>query len=51
MANKIKWNEADFKWDDNPHIWNLVIEIIEAVEGGGGGITEVVSTLEPEKKK
>ena len=51
MANKIKWNEANFKWDDNPHIWNLVIEIIEAVEGGGGGITEVVSTLEPEKKK
>ena len=52
MANKIKWNEADFKWDDNPHIWNLVIEIIEAVDQGvGGGITEVVTALEPEKKK
>ena len=52
MANKIKWNEANFKWDDNPHLWNLVIEIIEAVDQGvGGGITEVVTALEPEKKK
>lgn len=35
MANKIKWNNADFKWDDNPHLWNLVEEIIEEVESGG----------------
>ena len=50
MANKIKWNEANFKWDDNPHIWNLVVEIIEAVSAGAG-IVDAVDRLEPEKKK
>tara|TARA_R100001129_G_C5130684_1_gene193032 strand:- start:58 stop:357 length:300 start_codon:yes stop_codon:yes gene_type:complete len=50
MANKIKWNEANFKWDDNPHIWNLVVEIIEAVSAGAG-IVDAVDRLESEKKK
>ena len=50
MATKIKWNEANFKWEDNPHIWNLVVEIVEAIEAGAG-IVEAVQKLEPEKKK
>ena len=50
MANKIKWNEADFKWNDNPHIWNLVLEIVDAIESGVG-VVEAVQQLEPEKKK
>jgi len=50
MANKIKWDEADFKWNDNPHIWNLVLEIVEAIESGVG-VVEAVQQLEPEKKK
>tara|TARA_R100000152_G_C6599763_1_gene57314 strand:+ start:48 stop:341 length:294 start_codon:yes stop_codon:yes gene_type:complete len=33
--NVIKWNEADIKWNDNPHLWNLVQEIIAEVEAGG----------------
>ena len=33
-GDKIKWNEADFKWDDNPHLWNLVVEVAEAIQSG-----------------
>ena len=33
--NVIKWNEANIKWNDNPHLWNLVQEIIAEVEAGG----------------
>ena len=51
MANKIKWNEADFKWNDNPHIWNLVLEILEAGGGTLEGAVRAVEELEPEKKK
>ena len=50
MANKIKWNEANFKWNDNPHLWNLVVEIVEAIEGGSGFV-EAYEQLAPEKKK
>ena len=35
MATKIKWNNADFKWDNNPYLWNLVEEVIAEIEGGG----------------
>ena len=50
MANKIKWDQANFKWDDNPHIWNLVLEIVEAIESGVG-VTEAIERLDPDKKK
>ena len=50
MATKITWDEANFKWNDNPHIWNLVLEIVEAIESGVG-VSEAVEQLEPEKKK
>ncbi len=35
MATKIKWNKAEFKWNENPHIWNLVVEILDEIKGGG----------------
>ena len=36
MATKIKWNEANFKWDLNPHLWNLaeIAEIVDSVTNG-----------------
>ena len=36
MATKIKWNEADFAWNDNPHKWNEVLLVIEAIGVVGG---------------
>ena len=36
MAIKVfTWANADFKWNNNPHLWNLVQEVIEEVEAGG----------------
>ena len=41
MATPITWNEANFKWNDNPHTWDEVLLVIEAVEAlGGGGVME-----------
>tara|TARA_R110001592_G_scaffold7575_1_gene42233 strand:+ start:444 stop:752 length:309 start_codon:yes stop_codon:yes gene_type:complete len=51
MANKIKWDKADFKWDDNPHIWNLVREIVASSGGTVTGAVRAVEKLDPEKKK
>ena len=51
MATKIKWEEANFKWNNNPHIWNLVVEIVEAGGGTVTGALKAVEQLEPEKKK
>ena len=51
MATKIKWNEANFKWNDNPHIWNLVLEIVEAGGCTVEGALKAVKELDPEKKK
>ena len=39
MATKIKWDEANFTWDNNPHTWDEVLLVIEAVgKVGGGGV-------------
>ena len=51
MATKIKWEEANFKWNNSPHIWNLVTEIVEAGGGTVTGALKAVEQLEPEKKK
>ena len=43
MATPIKWNEANFNWNNNPHTWDevqLVIEVVEAIQQGGGGVIE-----------
>jgi len=33
MAN-VTWDNADFKWNINPHLWNLVEELISGRDGG-----------------
>ena len=41
MATPITWNEANFKWNDNPHTWDEVLLVIEVVKAlGGGGVIE-----------
>jgi len=38
MATKIKWDNANFKWNDNLHLWNLVEivdEVIDDIKKGG----------------
>ena len=53
MATPIKWNAANFKWNDNPHTWNevqLVVEIVRAL-GGGGDFEEEIYKYDTEKKK
>ncbi len=54
MATKIKWDEANFKWNDNPHKWDEVLLVLEIVEAAGGsveGAIRAVEELDPEKKK
>ena len=54
MASKIKWDGADFKWNDNPHKWDEVLLVLEIVETGGGtieGAIRAIDSLDPEKKK
>jgi len=54
MATKIKWDEANFKWNDNPHKWDEVLLVLEIVEAGGGtveGAIRAIEDLDSEKKK
>ena len=54
MASKIKWDGADFKWNNNPHKWDEVLLVLEIVETGGGtieGAIRAIDDLDPEKKK
>ena len=54
MASKIKWDVADFKWNDNPHKWDEVLLVLEIVETGGGsieGVIRAIDDLDLEKKK
>ena len=57
MANKIKWEDANFKWNSNPHTWDevaLVIEAVEAISGPPGEGDDFIHPLfdkDPEKKK
>ena len=61
MANKIKWEEADFKWDAAPAVgtpftWDEVVLIEEiaeevAVNGAAGLGTEAALEKLPEDKK
>ena len=51
MGTKIKWDKADFKWDSNPHLWDLV-EIIEDVTSTGkDAVPRKLGELSKEKKK
>jgi len=54
MATKITWDKADFKWNDNPHKWDLVEiieEIVSDIGPGPGGIPKKLEELPKEKKK
>lgn len=53
MSNKIKWNEANFKWDLNPHLWNLaeIADIVDSVIRGGGVDETELQKLKDDKKK
>ena len=52
MATAITWDNANFKWNDNPHTWDEVLLVIEAV-GGGGVMAEDMpwTQFKDEKKK
>ena len=58
MANKIKWEDADFKWELAPtqseadrYTWDSVLEIVDAIDKHGGPIIEAVKDLDKDKKK
>jgi len=48
MATKITWDKANFKWDINPHLWNLVEEL---ASGGGDAVPKKLDELPKEEKK
>ena len=48
MSTKIKWDKADFKWDLNPHLWDLV-EFVTS--NGTGGVPKKLEGLPEDKKK
>jgi hypothetical protein len=56
MSNKIKWEDANFKWNDNPYTWDevaLVVEAIEAISGPPGEGDDFIHPFfdkDPEKK-
>ena len=57
LGDKIKWEDADFKWEKAPtddaadrYTWNVVQELVE-VAIAGGIVQPAVEALAPEKKK
>mgnify|MGYP003676389427 FL=1 len=54
MGVKIKWEDANFLWNNNPYLWDEV-EIVEKVVSKGGGsvydVWERVKKLTPKEKK
>ena len=55
-GDKIKWEDADFKWEKAPtlddadrYTWDLVVELALGVVGGI--VEPAVEALAPEKKK
>ena len=58
MSTKIKWEDADFKWEKSPttgipYTWDnvvLVEEVLEAL-GGGGFIEEDMPWVKDKEKK
>lgn len=51
FGNKIKWNEANFLWNDNPYKWDDVREIVKKVAKGGGSFLENYDKLNKDEKK
>jgi len=52
VVNHIKWENADFEWNDNPYLWNDVA-FIEGINRAAGkiGLQNALDVLNPEKKK
>ena len=53
MTN-ITWNNANFTWNSNSFTWNevqLVQEIVETIQQGGGIIEDDMPWMKPEKKE
>ena len=56
MSNKIKWEDANIKWNDNPYTWDevaLVAEAVEAISGPPGEGDDFIHPFfdkDPEKK-
>lgn len=53
-VTKITWDNANFTWDSNPYTWDevqLVEEIVETIQQGGGIIEDDMPWMKPEKKK
>ena len=54
MATPIKWEDANFNWDNNSYTWDdvqLVEEVVEAIQQGGGGDMEEMPWIEWDKEK
>ena len=57
MATPIKWQNANFKWNDNPFTWDevaLVVEALEAISGPPGEGDDFIHPFfdkDPENKK
>ena len=51
MATKIKWEDADFAWNDNTYKWDDVAIIEEITKADGGLDHEALEQLEEKKKK
>ena len=53
MTN-ITWDNANFTWNSNSYTWDevqLVEEIVETIQQGGGVIEDDMSWMKPKKKK
>ena len=50
MATKIKWEDADFIWNNNPYTWDEVQLIIEIISGPGE-FDEEIYKYDAEKKR
>ena len=51
MSTKIAWDKANFKWNDNPHTWDEVLLVIEALGGGAGVMAEDMPYTKFDDKK
>jgi len=51
---KITWNNANFTWNTNSFTWDevqLVEEIVETIQQGGGNIEDDMPWMKPQKKE
>ena len=51
---KITWDTANILWNSNSFTWDevqLVQEIVETIQRGGGNIEDDMSWMKPKKKK